>query len=176
MKKKILAVSLMTGLIWLAGSAAAGEYHHDIPKKPVSAELERMKGLAGVWKGSSVTGGKEEPATVEYALTSGGSAVVEKLFSGTDHEMVSVYHDRKGKLSMTHYCMLGNQPVLDLKASNSHEMSFELKKKFGIDSKKETHMHALRLSMPDDKTLVQDWTLYVNGKPAGVTTIKLTRT
>ena len=175
MKNKIFAISLVLGLMGFIGNAVAGENCPNMTQKPVSVDLEKMKGLAGTWKGSSVKAGKEEPVTTEYSVTSGGSAVVEKLFTGTDHEMVSIYHDRKGKLSMTHYCMLGNQPVMDLKTSGPKEMQFEMKKKSGIDSKKETHMHALRLSTPDEKTLVQDWTIYVNGKPAGVTTIKLTR-
>ena len=48
---------------------------------------------------------------VEYRLTAGGSALVETLFPGASRgQMVSMYYDRKGKLAMTHYCMLRNQP------------------------------------------------------------------
>jgi hypothetical protein len=44
------------------------------------------------------------PVRVEYRVTGAGSAVVETLFPGTPHEMVTVYHARKGVLCMTHYC------------------------------------------------------------------------
>ncbi len=174
MKNKIFSTGLAAGLIFFVGTALAGEYH-DWPKKTTSPDLNRIKGLVGVWKGTSVTGKEEQPVTVEYALTSGGSAVVEKLFAGTDHEMISVYHDQKGKLTLTHYCMLGNQPILDLKKSTPEAMQFEFCKKSDINPKKETHMHSLRLTTKDGRTLVQDWTLFEKGKPSGVTTIKLTR-
>ena len=90
----------------MAGTGALAEEHmHQAPA--VSKELERVKQLAGRWEGISQEEGKEaEPAVVEYKVTSGGSAVVETLFPGTPHEMVSVYHDEHGKVAMTHYCML----------------------------------------------------------------------
>ena len=37
----------------------------------------------------------------DIQVTSGGSALVEKLSPGTPHEMVSVYHDKDGELAMT---------------------------------------------------------------------------
>ena len=82
-----------------------------------SAEFERMKQLVGAWEGTSDMGKKGEKVRVEYRLTAGGSALIETLFPGSAEEMVSVYHDRQGKLAMTHYCMLRNQPRMTLAKS-----------------------------------------------------------
>ena len=54
--------------------------------------------------------GKEVPVSVTYETSSNGSIVVETLFPGTPHEMVSVYYDENGKFGMTHYCAM-EQPA-----------------------------------------------------------------
>ena len=54
------------------------------------------------------------PTAAEYRVAANGSVVVERNFPDTPKEMISVYHDRGGKLSMTHYCALANQPQMSL--------------------------------------------------------------
>ncbi len=177
---KKLRTILMIGLIAMASFriAQAAEDHMKMPPmKPASAEFERVKALKGVWEGTSTTDGKveKEKARVEYSLTSGGSAVVEKLFPGTPHEMVSVYYDKSGKLEMTHYCMLGNRPHLKLKSADAGSMAFTLASKDSGIAKKEQHMHSLKLDFPDAKHLTQNWTCFDKGKPHQSTVIALTR-
>ena len=58
-----------------------------------SPQFENMKKLAGTWWGTSSTGKEGERVTVKYEIKSAGSAVVETLFLGTPHEMISVYYD-----------------------------------------------------------------------------------
>src|SRR2546425_11638376 len=59
---------------------------------PASAALERFKALAGDWvaaeDGDMV---KKGDLVARYAVTAGGSAVVETVFPGRAHEMVTVY-------------------------------------------------------------------------------------
>ena len=156
------------------GQVRAGEDIH----APIvgSQELERIKSLAGRWEGTTTHGeGAEAPAVVEYKVTSGGSAVVETLFPGTPHEMVSVYHDDAGKkLSMTHYCMLGNQPELELTGSNDQQMDFSLSSGSSIPSSEE-HMHALTLTWTDSNRLTQVWTSSKDGKTTSSSTFHLAR-
>ena len=144
------------------------------PIIPKSAEFQKMKDLAGTWKGTADHGnGNKEDVAVNYQLTSGGTAVLETLMPGTPHEMMSLYYEQDGKLRMTHYCMLGNRPVLELKKSTPETLTLELAKHSGI-KKKETHMHALTLTFGKDK-LTQAWTGYSNGKPTDTTVFTLTR-
>jgi hypothetical protein len=140
-----------------------------------SKEYERMKQLIGVWGGTSNMGKEGQPVRVEYRLTAGGSAIVETLFPGTPEEMVSVYHDRKGKLAMTHYCMLQNQPSMKLQKASVDTLDFTFTKGNGINSKKDPHMHALTISFVDKDHIVQNWTLFEEGKEKGVTKLNLSR-
>src|SRR3989338_8778533 len=132
-----------------AGTIRASEMH--LEPYQGSPDFERLKNLAGIWKGTHVsTGEAPTDAAVEYAVTSNGSAVVEKLFPGTSHEMVTVYHDNKdGKPSMIHYCGFGNRPEMNLVSADDFSMSFSFSEKSDIDPAKEPHMHSLTLAMSE---------------------------
>lgn len=144
----LLSLSLMQSALTYAEECHPPTVKH-------SAEFERLSKLVGQWEGDS-TGAHEGKIVVDYKLTSGGSALVETLSPGSDHEMVSVYHDRKGKLAMTHYCMLGNQPELELVGVTNDSINLSLAKSSSI-APGELHMHALRITFIDDNTIVQRW-------------------
>ena len=99
----LVVFSLFLFLGW--GVAMSGEMHP--PPYKGSEAFEAMKTLEGAWEGTHAMGEKEEPARVEYKVSSNGSTIIETLFPGTTYEMISVYHDKGGKLSMTHYCSIG---------------------------------------------------------------------
>jgi len=141
------------------------------------AEFDSVKALVGKWEGSSkMKDGKDEKVKVTYELTSGGSAVVERLFVGTPHEMVSIYHPEGKKVVMTHYCMLGNQPKLTLKQASDKTLFFEMAGVSGIQNKKEPHMHSLKMNFNENKKeMTQEWTLYDQGKQIETTVIKLAK-
>ena len=166
-----IVAAMVVGMgVGLAGAESGGTTTAD------SAAFARVKRLAGRWEGTTRhSEGAEEPAAVEYKLTSGGSAVVETLFPGTPHEMVSVYHDVAGQLAMTHYCLLHNQPQLQLIGADDRHLELSLTDSPGIDASKDQHMHALTLTWQDSDHLTQTWTSYEGGKPHETTTIRLSR-
>ena len=129
-----------------------------------SPEFERMKSLVGAWKGKTDMGQGPMELTVEYRLVSGGSAIEERIFAGTPHEMVTMYYDRDGKLSLTHYCTLANQPGMLLQSSDAKTLRFDFDPRCGLDAKSEKHMHSLSLTFEGPDTIVQDWKLYEDGK------------
>ena len=121
-----------------------------------SKEIERIKKLAGKWQGKTDMGKGEMEMNVEYRVVAGGSAVEERVFAGTPMEMITMYHDKGGKLSLTHYCMLHNQPAMMLKKSDDKSLSFDFDKRCGIDPNKEAHMHALTLTFNEDGSITHD--------------------
>ena len=154
--------------------ARAGEYQ--APPYTGSAEFERMKQLVGVWEGTSDMGKEGEKVRVDYRLTAGGSALVETLFPGSAEEMVSVYYDQKGKLAMTHYCMLRNQPHMRLRKADTQTIELVFARGGNdINAAKEKHMHAVSITFVDNDHIIQKWTLYDKGKDEGGVTLKLTR-
>ncbi|MEA2693384.1 MAG: hypothetical protein QOJ16_2771 [Acidobacteriota bacterium] len=131
------------------------------------AALAHLKSLAGDWKGTLATP-EGPPARVQYRVTSGGNAVVETLFAGTDHEMMSVYYLERGNLLLTHYCDSGNQPHmrLDTAASTPDSLVFAFDGGTGFDPAKDAHIHSGKIVWKGDR-LENEWAAYAGGKPAG---------
>ena len=176
--KKVISFVLVVllGLVISPLAAHSGEYGKAAVTH--SKDFEKMKELAGVWEGRSEMGGKG-PETIKaiYELTSAGNAILERLFVGRPHEMVTVYYDYNGKLSMTHYCSLGNQPHMELMNSGENNMMFVLSEKNpNLASPNEMHMHALKISFDNKDNITHSWTLYEKGEKKADTVITLTRT
>ena len=91
--------------------------------------------------------------------------------------MVTVYHDSGGKLTMTHYCSLGNQPRMEVKSSGDNAMEFVLSEKNnGLSSVKETHMHMLKITFDGKDAITQKWTLFDKGEKKSEAVLSLKRT
>lgn len=148
--RKIFSV-LILGFILTAGFAVAGE-NMDMPPYEGSAAFQQMKDLDGVWEGVHKTGDIEEDVTVEYEIMSNGNMVMEHLFPGTPHAMLTTYYDKGGKLNMTHYCAIGNRPQMELVNLG------------------EPYMHSLVVTFIDPDHIIHDWGYYQDGKPAAETT------
>ena len=134
-----------------------------------------MKGLVGTWKGKADMGDGLTDFKVEYRLVSGGSVVEERIFAGTPKEMVTMYYDEHGKLCLTHFCMLGNHPVMALKSADAKTLKFDFDPSCGIDGQAEMHMHSLSITFENPDTIVQDWQLFEGGKAKDKHPFKLSR-
>lgn len=132
--------------------------------------FDSLKKLEGYWEITTNEKGKET-AKASYEVTSGGNAVIEKIFDGTPHEMVSVYATNGTDISMTHYCMLPNQPKMALIKSEPGKMLFKMKGKEGIKSKNEEHMDSVELVWNSNDQLTQTWTSMKDGKPTKEPTV-----
>lgn len=156
-------------------AAIAGEYQS--APYTGSPEFEHMKQLSGAWEGTLSHMGKAgEKVRVEYRLTAGGSALVETLFPGSAEEMVSVFYDRKGKLVMTHYCMLRNQPHMTLAKADARTIELVFAKKGNdIDPARETHMHAVSITFIDNDHIIKKCTKFEKGENTGEVTLMLAR-
>src|SRR5690349_3389416 len=117
--------------ICLAISAFANP-NHEHPAPKISPAFETLKGLVGTWEGTSKKGDKEEKVKVTYELTSGGTAIIEKLMPGTPQEMVTVYANRGNDVNAIHFCMVGNQPEMKLKKTEGTQFTFEMDGTKGI--------------------------------------------
>ena len=74
---------------------------------------DEMKSLAGSWKGTA----EGKPVSVQYALVSNGTALMETLDGDHDVTMVTMYTPDGASILATHYCAAGNQPRMRAKAS-----------------------------------------------------------
>lgn len=146
----------------------------DAPAKKGSAEFERMKALVGKWSGKVDMGQGPVDMIAEYRVIAGGSVIEERVFPGTPMEMVSMYYDKGGKLAMTHYCMLGNRPQMNLKASDDKSITLDFDEACGIDAKTECHMHGTKIEFVDGDTITTSCRGLKDGKdmPQHATTLK----
>jgi hypothetical protein len=174
MKKTTYALMASVFLL-LFGSAVVFAGEHSLGPYSGSQGFERMKELVGVWEGTSNMAKEGEKVRVEYRVSSGGSSIVETLFPGTPHEMVSVYFDNKGQLAMTHYCALRNQPRMRLQKADAQNLSFAFAGGTNIDPKKDAYMHSLTITFVDKNHILEKWTLFKEGKEQEKSVFDLTR-
>jgi len=171
-----LIIVVLLALAWGSRSPYALENQIGAPATH-SKDFERMKDLLGVWEGKSEMGKGIEQLRVTYELTSAGNAIVERFDAGRPHEMITVYHDYNGKLSMTHYCSLGNQPHMELTNPGGDNLMFVLSgTNPGLATMTEAHMHTLNITIEGKDNITQTWTLYDKGTKKSDVVVKLVRT
>ncbi len=174
MKKPLFSTIVVLAVLAFGSLAFAGEKMG--PPVVHSKDFDRMKDLVGVWEGKADMGKGMEQFKITYELTSAGNAVIEKFAAGQPHEMVTVYYDYNGKLGMTHYCSLGNQPHMEIANSTDKTMLFVLSETApNLVSAKEMHMHAHGITIDGKNSMTQTWTLYDKGAKANEVSVKLTR-
>jgi hypothetical protein len=141
-----------------------------------ASRLDVLKRLAGDWTGTIKHGSNEHDVSVNYKVTSGGSAVVETLLAGTEHEMVTVFYEDGDDLVLTHYCMLHNQPHMRAKHGGpADKLEFEFDGGTNIKSDKDQHMHDMTLQVLSDDHIKAAWTMYKDGKNMHTATLDLKR-
>jgi hypothetical protein len=176
-----MAIRVAFPLLILLAAATAPLTGQDTNKPPTGssrhAGLEPFKQLAGQWAGKEVKGpneGKEVRAS--YKVTAAGSAVVETLFPGEDHEMITVIHPDGDDLVLTHYCALGNQPQMKAPGKEpSNKIAFKFVRATNLRSEKDPHMHDVAFTFVDKDTLRAEWTYFREGKPSGTVVFAMKR-
>jgi hypothetical protein len=174
--KRLLGVLALAGGFAAAPAAAAGP-DHSTAHPPATGPLAQLVALAGEWVAAEdnpmVKAGQ---LAARYEVTAGGSAVVETIFPGSPHEMVTVYHRDGEDLVLTHYC-LGNQPRMRAKAPAPGARRFEFTFDGGSNIRPESdrHMHSAWLELLSADELRSQWTELDGGKPAFVASMHLRR-
>lgn len=130
--------------------------------EPVKAAdaFAHLKALAGNWSGHVMTS-DGPPATVSYRLTAGGTAVMETLFGGTEHEMLTVYTLNGDDVMATHFCGAGNQPVmkLDKTQSTPDRLVFSFVSVGGEHAKDHPHVHNGFIHFTGDDQMDAAWSM-----------------
>jgi hypothetical protein len=154
---------VLAGVLLAAATAGAAEP----ARAPDHAQaFDRVKALAGVWEGTAGVGKEGFPASVSYEVVSNGTAVLERMFAGTPHEMLNVYYLDAGSLVAVHYCSAGNQPRFKYEAgtSTATELAFDFAGGDNVNPARDQHVHAGRLFVADAGRLEEEWTFWKDGK------------
>ena len=102
------------------------------PEIKTSPAFNKLKELLGDWKGTMKRStGEVIDLELSYTLTSNNSVIVETAIED-GVEMITTYRDRFGKLTATHYCALGNQPMFNLSSMSDTTLDFEFDPRCGL--------------------------------------------
>jgi hypothetical protein len=124
-----------------------------------------LKNLAGEWNGTIHEKDRGPTGSETYKVTANGNVVLETLFPGTEHEMVTAYHLNGDQLVLTHYCASGNHPKMALdKQSTKNLLVFTFAGATNFNPKKDMHMHNGRIKLIDNDHIESEWDAYKDGK------------
>jgi len=146
---------------------------HAPPKVPASP-LDRFKAMAGDWNADLDADGQTD-TVVNYRVIANKSAVVETMFPGTDHEMITVYTMNGKDLVLTHYCALGNQPHLKATAITPERISFEFVSGGNMASRDDMHMDAVVFDFVGPDKVISKWNGFEKGKSEDHAAFVMTR-
>jgi hypothetical protein len=125
-----------------------------------------IKEQTGKWEfsGEHDHGGGSNTCT--FRPTAAGSAVIETIFEGEPHEMISMYHMDGDDLLLTHYCSFQNAPVLKfVKSDKPGEIKFVFHGGTNLDPKVDSHLHEGSFIIKDANTIETRFIAHTNGKP-----------
>ncbi|HEV8606817.1 MAG TPA: hypothetical protein VGQ99_15840 [Tepidisphaeraceae bacterium] len=144
-------------------------------KKPAakSEGFSAIQALEGTWIAAAPAEG-QKPMTLVFRPTAGGSAMMETMSPGSEHEMLNVYTNDERGVTLTHYCMMGNQPRMRLASAKDGVLKFEYVDGGNLKSRDEAHMDSVEITIKGDR-LTQDWAMYQDGKVTGHHTFEFKR-
>lgn len=162
MQPRAIAIASFVTLAVLC--LAAGPLAQD-DRSPIKPTLETLKALEGEWILLDPEGNPTDQVGLAYRVTSGGSAVLETIFPGTEHEMMTVYHMDGDDLVLTHYCHMGNQPRMKAsEGSTESKILWEFVDATNLPSPDAPHMHDGTLEILGKNRLRSAWNLLENGE------------
>jgi len=172
MKSFRIMLSALTLLMFSLGVFAQSEK----PKSDAQKSFDKLKTLAGTWKGALTTDMPEakamddKPMYVTFRVTSKGNALVHEMKQpGTpddptkDDPITMLYLDGD-QLLLTHYCDAGNRPRMTGKMSaDGKSVEFEFLDIAG--NTKYGHMHHGVFTIIDANHHTEDWVFMAGDKP-----------
>ncbi|HXA67303.1 MAG TPA: hypothetical protein VNV82_19245 [Bryobacteraceae bacterium] len=163
---------LITALIAASAALQAADSKSNPPSN-ADASFARLKTLVGEWEANTSSG----KVHLSYELVSGDTALLERASSETMPSMVTLYYVDGGRLLLTHYCMIGNQPRMQAKALNpdTGELDFQFLDATNLPNPGAGHMHNAKLRIVDNSHVVSEWQFYENGQPKFKETAQYTR-
>lgn len=153
--------TFLAAAIVLAAGLAFGQESEKVKSSPA---FEKLRSLAGTWKGKDESG---NPVKATYKIVSAGSVVMETLEMGKEDEtMITMYHPDGDVVMLTHYCSMGNQPRMkaaDL-SRDGKTLQFKYVDATNLASPDQNRMHDLKVTFKDPSHFSQEWVMLMEGK------------
>lgn len=157
MKQSVIAV--LTVLILAPMTAWSG--YGSSGSSNTTAGFEKLKSMAGEWETKTPDGAVTH---IAYNVVSNGTAVMETIDTPGDADMITMYHLDGDRIMLTHYCAMGNQPVMKLEKATANELRFGFAGGTNMDPAKDVHIHSGRLRWVEGGRLESEWDVYEGPK------------
>ena len=160
----------LLALMLTGGAAAADE----------KSVMEKLAALEGDWVYLDENGEESDMIGSTFRVTAAGSALVEVMAPGSPegYEMVNMYHADGDRVLMTHYCAAGNQPRMEVIATDDeYRLELKFESVTNLASPDANHMHHAEYVFHGDDRLTTRWWSMQDGKISeeNHTTIELKR-
>lgn len=135
--KHILSVAALLAFVGL------GTFLTSLTPPTEKIGLEAMESFVGTWVEADDDGKPTDKVMSIVVKTASGSVIMERLFPGTDDEMITMYYTENGELKLTHYCGCTNHPIMKAAHDAAGNLIFNCigKGENFADCKTTTHMH-----------------------------------
>ena len=135
--------------------------------------FDKLKTLAGSWQGSYE--GKPMQATLR--VTSMGHAMEHEMKGEGPDDPITMFYLDGDRLLLTHYCDAGNRPRMAGKLSpDGKTLEFDLVDVGNYSSTQGGHMQHAVFNIIDANHHTEEWTFFLEGKPAMIAHLDLKRT
>ena len=163
--------ALVVGWVPPAAAESGGKAHasHGAPDAaagpaPAQAAFQRLKELAGTWRGRSTRGWTDQ---VTMDVIAGGSVLRQASFDAHPGEtMLTLFHMDGDRLMLTHYCVAGNQPRMI--ATSFEEggavLRFDFLDATNLKAPGGGHMHRAVFRLDDAGHFRSQWTFMKDGR------------
>ena len=180
----------MAGILFgLTATVSAGEVAGTGREAPVSSLPDpvpdaavarqvfgRFQKLSGDWRGRSTKGWTDQ---VAFRVIAAGSVVVatSEFEAHPDETMMTVYHLDGDRLMLTHYCVAGNQPRLEMTSTgeSGKKVGFSFRDGTNLASRDQGHMDRVVFEFQDEEHFSARWSFYKNGQEAWMEEIHFER-
>jgi hypothetical protein len=122
--------------------------------------LEDVERLVGDWEEVGSDGKPTGTIVSSYRPTAAGTAILETVFPGTKHEMVTLYREEGGALVLTHYCVSGNQPEFRAERTAPNQIVYRMTAISNLDQKSEPHMRQGTVTWLGEDSIETEWLEY----------------
>lgn len=159
---------LLLSLIGNAQTPVQMSHNMDMKGSETQKFFEKMKSLAGSWKGT-VTNTPKVPqmdgkdVSVDLRVSSSGNALIHLLsMNGLPDNPLTVFYTEADRLMLTHYCDAGNRPRMGGKISaDGKTLEYDFLDLSG--GNKTGHMHRTAFTIIDADHHIEEWTFMLPG-------------
>ena len=127
--------------------------------------MEKLAKLEGDWTLLDENGEETGMIGSTFRMTSAGSVLVEVMAPDEGHEMFNMFHADGERVLMTHYCAAGNQPRMEVRATDDEDrLELRFESVTNLSSPDENHMHHAEYIFRGEDRLTTRWWSMQDGK------------